>query len=295
MGAMREFQKTELSAPAAEKSTVFYPFSGPDSLIMSVFYPRNPVYIMVGLEPPGTLPDPKQFPEKTLSKKLADSRETVYSVLHRSFFITRQMDRQFRGQVTDGLFPPILNLLVRENRTIVGYRYVRINDDGNVVERPEGEKVPDRGIEVDFTQNGSSQVQRLFYFSVNLSDKSMQENQPFLKFLDHMKGCSTFMKATSYMTHHADFSMIRDRILANSATVLQDDSGIPYKYFTGAWNVQLFGGYEKPYGSFRWLEQPDLRKAYNTNSKPLAFKIGYGFSRIPSNLQLARQAAPTGK
>jgi hypothetical protein len=51
--------------------------------------------------------------------------------------------------------------------------------------------------------------------------------------------------------------------------------------------VQLYGGYSKPYGSFRWLEQPDLRKAYAADAKPLAFRIGYGFSKAPSNLLFA--------
>jgi hypothetical protein len=28
--------------------------------------------------------------------------------------------------------------------------------------------------------------------------------------------------------------------------------------------VQLYGDYRRPYGSFRWFEQPDLRKAYES-------------------------------
>ncbi len=52
--------------------------------------------------------------------------------------------------------------------------------------------------------------------------------------------------------------------------------------------MTLFGGYEKPYGSFAWLEQLDLRAAYRERgAKPLGFNIGCGFVRIPSNLQLA--------
>ena len=288
--AMRDFQKSELSSAAVENSPVFYPFSGPDALIMGVFFPHNPVYVMVGLEPPGTLPTPKHFPETELKKKLAESRDTTYSILHRSFFITRQMDRQFRGQVTDGLFPPILTLLVRSNTTIVGYRYIRIDDSGKLVDRPGTEKTPNRGVEIDFTRGEGQPVQRLFYFSVNLSDKGLRDNKGFAALAHNLKGCSTFFKATSYMTHHSDFSIIRSQVLENSARVLQDDSGIPYRFFTGNWKVQLFGAYERPYGSFRYLEQKDLRRAYAApDVKPLAFKIGYGFSRIPSNLQLAQQ------
>jgi len=70
---------------------------------------------------------------------------------------------------------------------------------------------------------------------------------------------------------------------------LQDDSGIPYHFFaTARWRVQLYDNYVRPYGSFRWLEQPDLRKAYMTlGPKPLDFRIGYGYGRIASNLLFA--------
>jgi len=40
------------------------------------------------------------------------------SVLGRSFFVTRDMDRQFRGQVTDGLLIPILQILVATGHTV---------------------------------------------------------------------------------------------------------------------------------------------------------------------------------
>jgi len=249
---------------------------------------------MIGLEPPGTLPEAKRFTGRNLDAALAELRETVYSELHRSFFITRQMDRQFRGQVTDGLFPPILHLLVRTGHQIVGYRYVRLNEDGNVVKRAPGEPAPSRnkGIQVDFRTEGRRQVQRLFYFSANLSDKSLKDNQALLGLMAKQKGVSTFFKATSYMTHHADFSIVRDRVLEISGAVLQDDSGIPFRFFQDpAWRVQLFGEYDKPYGSFRWLEQPALRQAYSaTGKKPLGFRIGYGYSRIPSNLLFAERA-----
>ena len=134
--AMREFQAHELNSEKVRKSTLFYPFSGPDALMMNVFFPYNSTYVMVGLEPPGTLPTPNQFKKKkSLAEQLAAERNTVNDVLGRSFFITQYMDRQFRGQVTDGLFQPIIHLLVRTNHTILGYRYVRIDDKGKVVER----------------------------------------------------------------------------------------------------------------------------------------------------------------
>jgi hypothetical protein len=97
------------------------------------------------------------------------------------------------------------------------------------------------------------------------------------------------LKATSYMPHHAGFSVISEALLRGSDAVLQDDSGLPFsKFAADQWKVQLYGDYNQPYGSFRWMEQTDLRAAYkSTGPKPLPMHVGYGYKRITSNLQLA--------
>ena len=76
-----------------------------------------------------------------------------------------------------------------------------------------------------------------------------------------------------------------------SAAVFQDDSGVPYHFFDpGKWNVQLYGEYTKPYGSFAWLEQADLRKAYLAGGvKHLTLRLGYGFGKVTSKLLLAKK------
>jgi hypothetical protein len=291
---MRAFQAHELNDRATGQAVAFYPFSGPDALMLTVLFPHNPVYVMVALEPAGTLPTPATFAHKDLARILGEMRESVASELHRSFFITRQMDSQFRGQVNDGLFPPILHLLVRTNHTILGYRSVRLGEKGEILDRPASWRAPGRignkGVEIEFRSDDDGSVHKLLYFSVNLANDHLNEDPQFLAFVDKLKGMTTYFKATSYMTHKPEFSMIRDSVLVNSWAVLQDDSGIPYKFFAKPWQVQLYGSYSRPYGSFRWLEQPDLRKAYETTGpKPLNFKIGYGYSKAPSNLLLARK------
>lgn len=292
--AMSQFQTQELSGAGIGNSVVFYPFSGPDALFINVFFPRSPTYVMVGLEPPGTLPAPDQFTRKDLGRYLAEVRSTVYSELHRSFFITRQMDKQFRGQVSDGLLPTILHLLVRTQHAIIGHRYVSLDREGRLVAQPSGEGTPaetggNNGVEIDFHADADRSFHRLFYFSVDLSDARLRENAPFLRFLSNLGGMTTYLKATSYLPHQRGFSILRRQLLSGSAAILQDDSGVPYRFFdTANWRVQLYGDYNRPYGSFRRLQQPDLKRAYETlTPKRLRFHIGYGFSRIPSNLLLA--------
>ena len=98
-------------------------------------------------------------------------------------------------------------------------------------------------------------------------------------------------KATSYMIHNNDFSIIRDIALSTSGAILQDDSGLPYRLFDGGqWKIQFYGEYTKPYGSFHFRVQKDLFNAYHAAGvKPLPVRIGYGYGKMASNLLLARR------
>jgi hypothetical protein len=290
---MSAFQKAYLDTPEITQAALFYPFSGPDTLAASLFFPKNFNWVFAGLEPPGTLPTAAMFSEKDLAEDLGAIRESVYSELHRSFFITKEMDKHFRGQVSDGLLAPILHLLVRTNHTITGCTFIRIGDAGDIIARDVHDKaaakLPNRGVAISFRSDADQSPHNLFYFSLNLADERLAKNKGWAAFLPKLKGMSTFFKATSYMPHNDTFSIIRAQTLDNSYAILQDDSGLPYRFYDQAvWNVTLFGSYTEPYGSFRYRRQQDLQDAYKTKGpKPLAFKIGYGFSRIPSNLLFA--------
>jgi len=293
LAGFRKFQADELSSHELKSRTVFYPFSGPDSLTATLYFPHNPLYVMVALEPAGTLPTPQQVARKDLAGYLAATRETTASELGRSFFVTRQMDRQFRGQITDGLLVPILQLLVRTGHHVLGFRYVRLDETGQIIERAAdyhaATRYGNKGLEIDFQTDADSSFHKLLYFSVNLSNDRLRENLPFQQYLSRLKETVSMLKATSYMTHQPGFSMIRQALLDNSYTILQDDSGLPFKAFApDRWKVQLYGEYTKPYGSFGWLEQNNLREAYRTTGpKPLPMHVGYGYRKITSNLLLA--------
>jgi len=295
---LREFQVRELKSAPMAAGPVFYPFSGPDALMATEYFPQSPVYVFAALEPAGTLPSPDEIEKKDLASYLAAMRTAMASELGRSFFITRQMDQQFRGQVTDGLLLPILQLLVRTNHTVLGFRYVRLDEQGQVIDRTldyhATARYGNKGIEVEFRTDADQSLHQLFYFSDNLADNRLKENKPFQMYVQSLKGATTMFKSTSYMLHRREFSLIRNLVLENSAAVLQDDSGIPYRWFgSDLWKVQLYGDYDRPYGSFKWLEQSDLREAYKKPGiKPLPMHVGYGYKKITSNLLLARRVLP---
>lgn len=290
--ALSAFGRSELSEFARPQTTVFYPFSGPDSLTATAFFPRASTYVLVALEPPGTLTGLSKFLRKDLAGELGELRTTFDSLLRRSFFVTRQMDRQLRGQVTDGVLPLVLVELVRTGNTVLGCDFLWVDESSRVLSRPAGEKIHDWGFALDFRNDADGSVHRLYYFSVNLASDHLDKNPEFQQQMAALGPVVTYLKSTSYMLHRPEFSTIRERILSMSTAVLQDDSGIPYRFYTpDRWTVQLYGEYQQPYGSFRYMVEPELRAAFQKpeNVKKLEFRIGYGYGRAPSNLELARK------
>ena len=77
--------------------------------------------------------------------------------------------------------------------------------------------------------------------------------------------------------HLPYFSQVRDVILNKSPAIFQDDTGIPFKYFTqDKWSATFYGKYNKPIKLFEVRMQKDLYDAYRKNEvKPLTFSLGY--------------------
>ena len=293
---LREFQRKELSSEPFARNVLFYPFSGPDSLTATIEFPESPTFDLVALEPAGSLPSLDSLQKRNLGEYLSGIRTSVASELGKSFFVTREMDRQLRGQITDGLLVPVLLLLVRTDHTVLGYKYIRLDEKGQIIDRPGNahvdSKYANKGFAIEFRTDSDKSIHRLYYLSLNLDNKHLAGNAGFAQYVKTMPEHTTLLKATSYMTHHDDFSTIRGLVLDYSAAVFQDDSGVPYHFFSpDKWKVQLYGEYTKPYGeSFAWLEQPDLRQAYLAGGvKPLTMRLGYGFGKVASNLLLARR------
>ncbi len=295
---MREFARSELSRREDLACPVFYPFSGADALTLLTFFPGRKTYVMAALEPPGRVPDVRDLPAEELPRLLPPLADTLESLLRKSFFVTREMDRQLRGQNTDGVAQPLLILLARAGYEITAYEYVRLDDKGQPRRRPpdarRAEFGHNRGLRLDLVSPGGGPPATLYYFSLNLDNTHLHSNPQFKRFLASLGPVCTMLKATSYLLHDRGFSEIRGEILDHSALILQDDTGIPWRLLSaGSWEVQLYGDYEKPYGkAFAFRLQRDLRAAYEDprrSVKPLRFRIGYGAGRVASNLQVARR------
>ncbi len=262
---------------------VFYPFSGPDFLYPITLFPDADYYFLAGLEPTGTI-DTAMNAEENYFKKYTSSLN-VY--LQCSFFRTLSMHNDFDSEEIDGILPVISMLMAHRDCKIISSRFLDITEAGALVDTSGGKK-PFLA-EIKFFQPKSPQhEQTLYYMSANLHDRSYKES--FAAYLDATlpkHHVVTYLKAASYLMHKPYFSKIREAILGHSMAILEDDSGIPYKYLKD-WNVSLYGTYMKPLKLFgKYVYQTDLMERYETDSvRPLNFRIGYN---NPSNWLCARK------
>jgi hypothetical protein len=296
---VRDFRKRELAAIPSNSSFLFYPFSGPDVLYPRLFFPNRRLIVMAGLEPVGSLRALYSYREDNIESALSGWSQSVSSIFGRGFFVTGEMDREFRGRIADGLLPMILLLLSRSGHRIDRMAYGQLSPTGEFVAKgapaPGVEKLPDAGVEIEFHWESEATTRTLYYFSTDLA-KGFGQDPRFRQFLRRLGPSDTLIKSASFLPHWRMCDAIRDFILQNSDLILQDDTGVTFRQLQALnWDVELFGKYSHPDRPFQREYQPDLAKAFHvkTNVRQLGFALGYGAGRRPSSLMLARRTAAT--
>lgn len=280
--------------------TIYYPFSGPDSLYPMLFFPRARNYLMAGLEPVGMLPDLNQLSETELSQGLGQLRHSLRAILAFSFFRTLDMQAELKHNRLPGVLPIITLFLHQRGYELRSVSTIVLEPNGQTcVVAPEDlayrdtSRIP--GVVVRFSRVGESEVRRMVYFQVDLSNEGLRKSPHYLTWVDALMPRVTYLKAASYLMHNPYFSTIRDFITRESEMVLQDDSGIPLKAFPAeTWDWRLYGSYQQPIPLFANRAQSDLRTAYQRkdNRVALPFGIGYQHRRDTSNLQRFTRRPP---
>ena len=82
---------------------------------------------------------------------------------------------------------------------------------------------------------------------------------------------------------------MRNFLLARSAALVQNDTGIPLKDFDlGQWDLRPFGNYIKPIPIFSGNYQRDLLNFFTEqHAQPIGFNIGYQWRNNGSSVLLA--------
>ncbi|MEC9368542.1 MAG: hypothetical protein VX871_07595 [Pseudomonadota bacterium] len=264
---------------------MFYMFSGPDFPNAEALFPRATTYVFAGLEPVGPLPDVIALPPAKLPAALGELRASLGNFLQYGYFITRDMGTDMRSGSFTGVLPVLYLSLARSGMTITGVTFLNLDGKGGTAPLKSGGKARPRGVRIDFAGPAGGQ-RTLYYFSTDLSDGGVGKSG-FLKFCEKLGGGDSLLKSASYLMHVGGFSRVRGFLLANSATLVQDDSGIPLKYFEpGRWRLRPFGQYLPPIDEFKRHEQPDMAQLF-AGASPVNFGMGYHWHASRTNILVA--------
>jgi len=283
LSKIRSWADANLAAP---KSTMFYMFSGPDFLYANAFYSDATTYVLSALEPPGSVPDLTKMPRGSLEAGLADVEHSLGSILSFSFFITKKMKVDLHVGQLNGTLPILYVFLARSGKTIKNVSTVALDATGTAYfasENPGANAT--HGVRIVFA-GGDGVAKTLYYFSTDLSDSSARASG-FLKFCATLAPGNSLIKSASYLLHSPNFSVVRNFILANSATIIQDDSGIPLGYYSPRkWQFFPFGRYAGPIAEFPNKYQESYVELFR-RAQPMNFGIGYRWRSYESNLLLS--------
>lgn len=262
--------------------SIFYPFGGPDFNYIASFFPDCHFSMLIGLEKAGKIPFSDDFSIKNAAEILKQTTKSVRSNIDLSFFQTNSMKTELSGYL-EGTLPVIMMFMVRHNYEIININPVHINEKSYFeISNKEQEyahtltKDFSNAYEIVYKKIGENIYRYMYYFSLDLSDKEINEKTFDLLLNNYFHNKTTFLKAASYLLDRPTFTKIKKLILSHSKTIITGPSGIQYRDLDSSWNIQLYGNYVGPISLFSGRQQEDLKAAYQKGQiKPIDFKFDY--------------------
>jgi hypothetical protein len=265
---------------ATDSSLCFYPLSGPDFLFGNTFFPHAKNYVLLGLEPNGLWCDFRELNEKQNESYLAGIRKSMAYLNKAGYFVTSHMSGDFTRSHLNGMVHMMLYMMARTGHTITSVNRIKVDSAGNahIITPDEKTEEPNlAGVRIEFLSPDRKIKKSAYYFRVNVRDKEIARITGFLPFIESFGKRVSYMKSASCVLTNTDFATIRNLVLG-SDKVLQDDTGVPYKYFSAnEFDIRLFGQYTMTIKDLDWCMQNDLKKAVDTSADkgPLPFRISY--------------------
>lgn len=286
--AIGPWVKENITDKSLYTKTAFYPFSGPDFTYLNAFLPEADNYYLFGLEPVGKIPNINELEVDSVDQLFIAMNDAIRDNINLSFFITKKMKEEINNDQVTGTIPVLLFFMSRSGKKILDIEPKEINDAGELItiesEDPLNKEFK-KIVEISYTEPGATQVKKLYYFSMNIGDSGFYRRSRMVKFFDNLpEDLTTFVKSASYCMHDDQYSKIRNVILTKSKFVIEDDSGIPFRYFPeDQWEHKFYGSYTAPIEAFSMQMQEDYLEAFK-QAEPLPFRFGYNY---PSNLFIA--------
>ncbi len=295
LAPMRAWAQAELWPRIEPARPLVYFFGGPDAISADVLYPEAPTMVLCGLERPGETAPLDKLPAAEVENALVSLRRTIRTTVDVSYFITSRMGGDMIKSPLKGVLPVLFLFLSRNGEHLVDVAAISIDPaTGAVSEVPAPPETGVGGWRMHFRRSPTDPVRELVYLRLDLSNTNAAKVPGFFTYLETLGTANAFLKAASYIMHDRTFSRARAHLLEHSSSVLEDDSGIPFKFLnTPDWELTYFGTYTPPKGQFVKAIQNEMLKAWTTAPKrPLPYKTGYAHSGADSHLLLGRRKPP---
>jgi hypothetical protein len=274
LSKVRAWANANLTAP---KPVMFYMFGGPDFLYADAFFPNATTYLLQGLEPVGSIPDLAKMPRWAAIQSLWNIHNSLRSILSVTYFITIQMRSDLSAS---GTLPMLYVFLARTGKTIHEVSLVHLDEQGVLHQGDQARPPsPARGAKILFSEKGGP-PKTLYYFSTNLADQ--RTPIALLQFGKSLGPGDSFTKSASYLLHNPAFSQVRNFLLENANTIVQDATGIPLAYFDRTkWQLRGYGQLVIP--------------GQQLKPNPIEFGIGYQFRPNQTSLLLATRSPASAR
>ena len=273
LSVMRKWAKEELHPKVDENLNTFYPFSGPDFLHVVQFYPNSKKYLFLANEMVGDVPAFDKMTQPQVLNYLNSIEKALGDIFRRSYFITSYMGSQIPA--VKGVVPIFMVFFARTGHEVMNVELITLDAAGKTVPRSQNPKGIS-GVRFTFCPIGKyDDVRTLEYFNTDISNVGtsgkggLKARPEMVKHIEEFGKANTFVKAASYLLHYETFSTIKDLTQAKSASLLQDDTGIPYRFLAKDFNYFLYGKYTIPVKNFSASGhyQKDLAKLYADSTK----------------------------
>jgi hypothetical protein len=280
----------------SDSTFVFYPFSGGDFIHVNSLYPNASEYFLVAREDVGEIPNLYEKDKDYVNTYLSDIDTVLRDIYNKSYFITKNMVEDTKKRtLVNGMLPLIVWAAAITDHDVVSLKYLSVSETGELIpfsDTTMGKK-PDAA-EVVLKVKATNKLKKVTYLSCDISDEGFTNTNRFKTLIINKvpARANSFVKSASYLMHYSSFKQIRNIVLEKSKYLIQDDTGIPIKYFnTDTFAIELFGIYEMPVKDFdQSVFQKDLNAAYKDSTKykgDLNFSLGYHWGSRKQNQMIA--------
>jgi hypothetical protein len=293
LGPITNWNQSALKRNAKSDTTsVFYPFSGGDFLHVNSLYPNANHYVMMAQESVGSIPDLTKM-DKIQTKEYIKAADFILRDIYaKSYFITKNMIKDTKSSPVNGMLPVLLWSVSKTGHTITAVEELVVDDTGKKSYSPF--KVgPNsaKAVRISFGNPEKGVLKTLTYYSCDISNSGIEKDKALSATLKAIPPSNCFVKSASYLMHYETFTTIRNTVLEKAIYLVQDDTGIPYKYFDkGKFKLELYGNYIKPVADFSAnLFQKDMSEAYKGKEfkGTLSFSLGYHWQTKDQNQMIA--------